>query len=395
MQKNVPTVKYDVIVAGGGVAGVAAALAAAEEGARVALVEKTILLGGLATTGLVFFYLQLCDGKGTQVSYGLVEKLLKASIKYGPDSLKKKDWGVTPWKPGDGCYCTEFAPGAFILAMDELLEKAGVDCWFDTLLVDAETDSADRISAVFVENKSGRIRMEAKAFVDATGDSDLVRRAGGDTTDGMNYTCIWAVHHDNNADPKHFGQHFPLWYFPEKECNTHGVSGREVTKFVQKSRALLRRHYDEQYAKGEVDRTTMYPLILPAMPQYRKISCIVGKYRLHDGQAMSRFEDSIGMAGDWRNAANDPWEIPYSTMIPEKIRNVAAAGRNTSSEGEAWEITRVIPCAVVTGEAAGVSAALAATSNVSVDEVPYEAVAKTLVRRGVKLHLTDVGLKYK
>ncbi|MBO5201267.1 MAG: FAD-dependent oxidoreductase, partial [Lentisphaeria bacterium] len=96
--KEIPTVSYDVIVAGAGVAGVAAALAAAEEGAKVALIEKTIFPGGLATTGLVFFYLQLCDGKGTQVSYGLVEKLLKASIKYGPDSLKKKDWGKTPWK---------------------------------------------------------------------------------------------------------------------------------------------------------------------------------------------------------------------------------------------------------------------------------------------------------
>lgn len=110
---------------------------------------------------------------------------------------------------------------------------------------------------------------------------------------------------------------------------------------------------------------------------------------------MTRFEDSIGMAGDWRNTANDPWEIPYSTMIPEKIRNVAAAGRNTSSEGEAWEITRVIPCAVVTGEAAGVAAALAVKNGVTVDEVPYDAVARCLVRRGVKLHLSDVGLKYK
>ncbi|MBO5802280.1 MAG: FAD-dependent oxidoreductase [Lentisphaeria bacterium] len=393
--KEIPSVSYDVIVAGAGVAGVAASLAAAEEGAKVALIEKTIFPGGLATTGLVFFYLQLCDGKGTQVSYGLVEKLLKASIKYGPDSLKKKDWGKTPWKPEDGCYCTEFAPGAFILAMDELLEQAGVDFWLDTLLVDAETDENEAIHAVYVENKSGRIRLEGKAFVDATGDSDLVRRAGGETTDGMNYTCMWAVHHDLDADPKEFGKHFPLYYFPEKECNTHGVSGREVTGFVLRSRALLRHYYDEKYASGAADRTTLYPLILPAMPQYRKISCIVGKYRLHDGQAMTRFDDSIGMAGDWRNTANDPWEIPYSTMIPEKIRNVAAAGRNTSSEGEAWEITRVIPCAVVTGEAAGVAAALAVKNGVTVDEVPYDAVARCLVRRGVKLHLSDVGLKYK
>ncbi len=390
------TVKYDVIVAGGGVAGVAAALAAAETGAKVALVEKTVFFGGLATTGLVYAYLQLCDGKGTQVSYGLAEKLLWASIKYGPDSLKKRDWGQSPWKAEDGRYSTIFSPASFILAMDELLEKTGVDCWLDTLLCNVETDPEHRVTAIFVENKSGRIRMEASAFVDATGDADLVRRAGGATVDGMNYTCIWAMHHDPSADPMTFGRRFPLRYFAEKECDTHGVGGFEVSKFIMRSRALLRHHYDEQYASGASNRASLYPLVLPAMPQYRKISCIVGKACLHDGQAMSRFEDSIGMAADWRNGpARDPWEIPYGTLIPEKVRGVAAAGRSTAAAGEAWEITRVIPCAVVTGEAAGVAAAIAFKSRVSLDEVPYQAIAETLVQRGQKLHLAEVGLTYK
>jgi len=219
------SVSYDVIVAGGGIAGVAAALAAAECGAKVAIVEKTALFGGLATTGLVYAYLQICDGKGTQVSFGLAEKLLHASIKYGPDSLKKKDWGKTPWKPGDGTYSTEFSPASFVIAIDELLEKANVDCWLDTLICDVEADSDNIVHAIYVENKSGRIRMEASSFVDATGDADLVRRAGGRTVDGMNYTCIWAMHHVPDADPKDFGRRFPLYYFPEKECNTHGVSG--------------------------------------------------------------------------------------------------------------------------------------------------------------------------
>ncbi len=389
------TVKYDVIVVGGGIAGVAAAIAAAEGGAKVAIVEKTVFFGGLATTGLVYAYLQICDGKGTQVSFGLAERLLKASIKYGPDSLTKKDWGVTPWKPGDGCYSTIFSPASFIVAMDGMLEEAGVDCWIDTLLCAADTDSTDRIRSIYVENKSGRIRMEADAFVDATGDADLVRRAGGATVDGMNYTCVWAVHHDFNADPHNFEKRFPLYYFCEKERNTHGVSGSEVSKFIMKSRAILRHHYDEKYASGAADRNSLYPLILPAMPQYRTISCIVGKYTLHDGQAMTHFDDSIGMAGDWRNIANDPWEIPYSTLIPEKIRGVAAAGRTTSSSGEAWEITRVIPTAAVTGEAAGVAAALAVKKGCSLDEVPYSEVAENLQKRGVKLHFEDVGLQRK
>lgn len=384
--------EYDVVVAGGGIAGVAAAIAAAEEGAKTAIVEKTVFFGGLATTGLVYAYLQLCNGKGTQVSFGLAERLLHASIKYGPDTLKKKDWGRTPWQPGDGTYSTEFSPASFALALDGLLLNAGVDCWVDTLLCGAEKDGENRITALEAENKSGRGRLAAKAFVDATGDADLVRRAGGATVDGMNFTCIWAMHHDPAADPDNFPASFPLRYLAEKECTAHGVGGREVSDFILRSRTLLRNYYDTRYASGEASRRTLYPVVLPAMPQYRKISRIVGKNCLRDGQAMTRFEDSIGMAGDWRNTEKPPWEIPYSTMIPEEIRGVVAAGRTTASEGEAWEITRVIPCAAVTGEAAGVAAALAAKRNVSPDDLPYEDIAERLIRRGVKLHLSDVGL---
>ena len=75
--------RYDVIVVGGGIAGIAAALAAARTGAKTLLLEKMYLLGGLATSGLVTVYLPLCDGKGTQVSFGLAEELLGLWVKYG------------------------------------------------------------------------------------------------------------------------------------------------------------------------------------------------------------------------------------------------------------------------------------------------------------------------
>ena len=78
---------YDVIVVGAGVAGVAAALEAARAGLSTALIEKTIFTGGLATTGLVNIYLPLCDGRGTQVSFGIAEELLQLSLKYGPGDI--------------------------------------------------------------------------------------------------------------------------------------------------------------------------------------------------------------------------------------------------------------------------------------------------------------------
>ena len=83
---------YDVIVIGGGVAGVAAAVASSRNGAKTLLVEKQINLGGLATVGLISWYEPLCDGKGKQLVYGIGEELIKLSVQYGFDSLPQ-EWG--------------------------------------------------------------------------------------------------------------------------------------------------------------------------------------------------------------------------------------------------------------------------------------------------------------
>ena len=77
----------DVVVAGGGIAGISAALAAARSGAKVLLIEKQCILGGLATAGLVTIYLPLCDGRGNQMSHGIAEELFHLSISQGVQEL--------------------------------------------------------------------------------------------------------------------------------------------------------------------------------------------------------------------------------------------------------------------------------------------------------------------
>ena len=77
--------KCDTLVVGGGIAGISAALAAAREGSSVILAERSFMLGGLATSGLVTIYLPLCDGLGEQVSFGIAEELLRLSIKHGAE----------------------------------------------------------------------------------------------------------------------------------------------------------------------------------------------------------------------------------------------------------------------------------------------------------------------
>ena len=77
---------YDVVVCGGGIAGISAAVAAARTGAKTLLIENSYLLGGLATSGLVAIYLPLCDGEGHQLSFGIAEELLRLSVVKGYES---------------------------------------------------------------------------------------------------------------------------------------------------------------------------------------------------------------------------------------------------------------------------------------------------------------------
>lgn len=81
---------FDCIVVGGGIAGVSAAVSSARNGAKTLLIEKSINLGGLATNGLISWYEPLCDGRGSQVIYGIAEELIKLSVKYCFDNMPKK-----------------------------------------------------------------------------------------------------------------------------------------------------------------------------------------------------------------------------------------------------------------------------------------------------------------
>ncbi|HGE70369.1 TPA: FAD-dependent oxidoreductase, partial [Candidatus Poribacteria bacterium] len=123
MEKFKYSKEYDVLVAGGGVAGVASAVASARQGMKTAIIEKTIIFGGLATSGLILVYLPLSDNRGNQVTFGFAEELLKASIKYGPGDIPA-DWSDPNTMSR---YSVKFSPSAFALALDEVLIDAGVD----------------------------------------------------------------------------------------------------------------------------------------------------------------------------------------------------------------------------------------------------------------------------
>ena len=401
------TQQYDVAVFGAGIGGIAAALAAARRGHEVCLVEKQTQIGGLATSGMIFIYLPLCDGENHQVTFGIAEELLLAGRKYGPYDISRR-WGGEGdplsdealseghrenniLSPRDRFACN-FTPAGMILALDEILRTAGVDLYLDTLLCDAEVTEG-RVTGAYVENISGRGLIRAGYFVDATGDCTLVRRSGGAVEYGSNRNTPWFVEYqkDNNGfyslgDPvimKTLGAN-------SKENDVlYCRSGKDNTAFIREAWQIIRDRYDALYKENPHAKREVYPLTLPAMAQYRKIARIKGKATIRTGEYNCHREDSIGMTGDWRSAGKI-WETPYGALLPETLDGVLAAGRCIASDGDSWEAYRVIPAAAMTGEVAAVAASLAVEKKISAAELDLEELRGELRKNAFRFHREEV-----
>jgi flavin-dependent dehydrogenase len=179
---------YDIIVSGGGVAGAAAALAAARAGKKVMLIEKTTLLGGLATIGLINYFVPMCNGNGTKIIKGMAEEFFRLSIKNGYHTIPEV-WqdGKTPADPlNSPRYTTRYSAQIFALELTKLLDDAGVTLRFDSIVSDAIMENGV-CQGIIVESKSGKEYFPAKVFIDTTGDADLLARADIPTIQGKNY----------------------------------------------------------------------------------------------------------------------------------------------------------------------------------------------------------------
>ena len=195
---------YDVIIIGGGVAGMSAALAARRNGMRTLLVEQAAFMGGLATLGHVCLYLPLCDGNGRKVIGGISEELLHLSIQYGYNDLPE-GWtrGILHHPDPKGRYKTWFNIPAFVLAADELMENEGVDILYDTVFCEPVMDGKT-VTGVIVENKSGRCAYKAKMVVDASGDADGSIALGRPVSTGRRYSATGAMKRTSSTCEKHW-----------------------------------------------------------------------------------------------------------------------------------------------------------------------------------------------
>lgn len=356
---------YDVIVVGGGIAGVAASVSAAREGARVLLIEKQINLGGLATGGLISWYEPLCDGNGKQIVFGIAEELIKLSVKYCYDSLPE-EWGGTERSfPRKDRYATRYSPTVFSLLLDEYVKNNGVDILFDTYATYPVMEG-NVCKGVIVENVDGRGFYGADAVIDATGDASIMFRAGVPCKEGVNY-LTYLVHEIDDEVIEEYVKTGHTWTIrnwlnagsdmngnghPEGKKMMSGTTAAEITEYVidGKLRMLEKIKKNPRYG---------YDLMsIPTMPQFRTIRHILGDGDFR-ADTQERFSDSIGTLTDFRaNKIGYTYDIPLSSLYNSEFPNLFAAGRIIStSTFDGWEVARVIPSCALTGETAGKVAA--------------------------------------
>lgn len=386
---------YDIIVVGGGIAGVCAAVAAKRAGAeRVLLLEKTVQLGGLATQGLISLYEPICDAHGKKLTYGMSSELIQLCRRYGPDDLPACWEGDPDFV--ENCtqkYWLHFSPAIVALALDEMVAAAKVELLLDTQVVKPVMDG-HTVTALVVENKSGRGAYTLRSLIDVTGDGEILHKAGVPCVDGKNFMSYiaYTIDHESVKNAMETGNllHVRQWTrigagprgngHPEGMPLVAGTTTQEITQYVLQGRKMLLDSLRNQ------DRFSRDISVLPSMAQLREVRHIHGKYTLCDADAKKEQPDSVGVLADfWR--AGDWYELPYRTLYHPDFPNIWTAGRIAAATEWAWSVTRAIPGCACSGQAAGTAAALAIKLNKTNDTLPYQTLLEALTAQGVRAHV--------
>lgn len=380
------TKSCDVLVCGGGFAGISAALAAARQNKKVILLERQFMLGGLGTAGLITIYLPLCDGMGRQVSFGIAEELLHLSVSMGAEALYPDNWldsdNVSRRTAKDKRFEVRYNAQLFAILSEKLLLSEGVEIIYGTYAV-AVDKREDKLAAVIVENKSGRQAIAATSVVDATGDCDIAYFAGvpTETFRAGNGLAAWYYYISSVGFDLRVLNVGSIDGSDASEQRYSGLEGTEISTFVCDSHEAILKDVMQKRTADPAHT----PVTVATVPQFRMTRRIVGEYTQHDTEMHTYFEDSIGMVSDWRQRG-PVYEVPFRTLYAKNVKNLIVAGRCTSVTDEMWDIMRVIPCCAVTGEAAGTAAAM--TDDFA--KLDIKALQAKLTENGVVLHERDL-----
>ncbi|MFS0864626.1 FAD-dependent oxidoreductase [Fredinandcohnia sp. 179-A 10B2 NHS] len=440
---------YDVVVAGGGPAGINAAIAAGRLGAKTLLVERYGFLGGMSTVALVYPWMTFHTSSGKQVIKGIAQEIIDRLMEQGGSPGHLRD------TVGFTNTLTPYHPEKYKLLALEMLEEAGVEVLVHSFVDKVEVED-NVIQSINLTTKSGPITVAAKRFVDTTGDADIAYLSGapclkGRDTDNktqpmtmkfrMRGVDLSKVKEAMKANPSNFYKKTPIDELDEipltgvqgfyKEWNESGVPiNRDQVLFFagpEEDEVLVNctrvqgldgtNVFDlsEGEKEGRKQVLMMAEFLQKKIPGFEKASIsavgtqigiretrrIDGQYALtiDDVVVGKKFEDTIALSGypiDIHDPtgrgvqANDiegdgSYGIPYRSLVPKKIENLLVAGRCISTTHEALATTRLTPSAMATGQAAGTAAALSIKENVTPKDLDITKLKAVLVENGVVL----------
>lgn len=409
----------DVLVCGGGCAGSAAALAAARAGARTLLVEKAPFAGGIITSvGLPYFDGIAHIDTRRVVVRGIALELLSKSGVCAPDAKTVEKHNPTISNTFE-----------FKLLLDRLFQerKAELSVLFNSVICDA-TSGGGRVESVTVANKDGLVTVKPKVVIDCSGDADVAAWAGAPYEQNAEVQPLTLHFRIGNVKPaarlsqackeslkkaQERGE-LPYFYGPGvmflyhgTEVYVHGVrvpanptDAADLTRAEMQGRAdahaMFRAWKQDVPAFADAYFIEAYPWI-----GVRESRRILGRHVLTEEDLMNarRFDDAIA-TGCWYldlhpnktvlGSANDfdpkkvqpaPYDIPYRSLVPQKLGNLLVAGRCHSASRGAHASTRVTATAMAMGEAAGVAAAMSLKSGTDVAALDGRLVRETLSRQ--------------
>jgi len=427
---------YDVVVAGGGPSGVAAAVCAARLGANVILIEAMGCLGGMGTSGLVSAFDPMANGD-TQLVRGFMGEVVEAMNKAGFMNVNPDSWRTRyhSW--------SKFNPEGYKLILDRMVQKAGVKVQFFTRVMEADVDSKkQRVNGVVINNVEGMKYIKANAFIDCTGDAVLADlcgvdcwRAGRDTENIMPPTMATLWNGEMNLSREELRQLYYQWV--KKGLHTHpskkivGLSevddglfylngghlfGVDALDADSLSEGAMRGRIIADDFRKMFDSHPKIKLALAATSSLvgvRESRRIKGEYVFNKDDMATRrvFTDSIGVyckACDihpyaftdkamkdhyemyyknelYRPAKGEMFSIPYGAIVPKGWKNLWTAGRCASADVIGQGSLRCQPYCSQMGQAAGTAAVQSMLTGQAANDLDTEQLVQTLRKAGVYL----------